>query len=106
MDRNTFIQIIRLRSFWKIDKRKGNYTLPSGDKLSYYIEHLVRSQMEIDKLGIRSDGNLTHCTGGEVNLTTCTIEDYHMLNPYIEDEICTFDEMENRIQRLVKEIIG
>lgn len=36
MLRKDFIKIIRLRSFWKVDKRKGDYRLPSGDRLSSY----------------------------------------------------------------------
>ena len=31
MKREDFKKIIKLRSFWKIDKRKGNYKLPNGN---------------------------------------------------------------------------
>lgn len=50
MKREDFKKIIKLRSFWKIDKRKGDYKLPSGDKLSKYIRKLVISQMQLDNL--------------------------------------------------------
>ena len=30
MKREDFKKIIKLRSFWKIDRRKGNYKLPNG----------------------------------------------------------------------------
>ena len=41
MKREDFKKIIKLRSFWKIDKRKGNYKLPGGDNLSVYVTDLV-----------------------------------------------------------------
>lgn len=54
MKREDFKKIIKLRSFWKIDKRKGNYELPNGNRLSSYVRELVESQMKLDGLLIRS----------------------------------------------------
>ena len=62
-----FIKIIKLRSFWKIDKRKGNYTLPSGNKLSTYIKQLVISQMEVDNLYMLESGDFEYTTGYVLN---------------------------------------
>lgn len=55
MKRENFKKIIKLRSCWKIDKRKGNYELPSGKHLLDYILDLVESQMKLDGLGIRAN---------------------------------------------------
>ena len=30
MKRTDFMKIIKLRSVWKVDRRKGNYKLPNG----------------------------------------------------------------------------
>ena len=56
MKRDDFKKIIKLRSIWKIDRRKGNYTLPNGEKLTIYVKKLVESQMKIDNLLIASNG--------------------------------------------------
>ena len=53
MKREDFKKVIKLRSFWKIDRRKGNYKLPNGKMLSDYITSLVESQMKLDNLAIR-----------------------------------------------------
>jgi len=65
MKRTDFMQIIKLRSVWKVDKRKGNYILPNKKELNNYIEELVKSQMKLDNLGIRENGNLCFCIGGK-----------------------------------------
>ena len=64
MKREDFKKIIKLRSFWKIDKRKGDYKLPSGDKSSKYIRKLVISQMQLDNLLIGENGDLFPGSGG------------------------------------------
>lgn len=106
MKRNDFIKIIKSRSFWKIDKRTGNYKLPSGNYLSDYVEQLVRSQMKIDGLGISENGNLNYMTGGEYNAEKKCFEDYTIVIPFECSEVCTWKEQENRINQLVKEIAG
>lgn len=65
MAKPRFIKIIKLRSFWRIDKRKGDYTLPSGKKLSEYIKRLVISQMAVDDLYMLESGDFD-CTNGYV----------------------------------------
>lgn len=97
MKRTDFIKIIRLRSCWKIDKRRGNYDLPNGKRLSTYIKHLVKTQMEIDTLLIRENGDL--CNGFEM------FDDYTLMPPFEDNEKCSIDEMERRINKLVYEIV-
>lgn len=105
MKREDFVQIIKLRSFWKIDRRMGNYKLPNGKHLSSYVLELVESQMKLDSLGIKNDGNLCFCEGGEWNPKLKAFNDYMLSVPFHENETCSFDEMEKRIRLLVHEII-
>lgn len=101
MKREDFKKIIKLRSFWKIDKRKGNYKLPNGDLLSAYIEKLVRSQLDVDSLGIMENGDLC---------AACTIRrlpDNIVLMPAFRyNEIITVNQHEKRIEELVFELVG
>lgn len=106
MKRTDFMQIIKLRSVWKIDKRKGNYELLNGNRLSDYITNLVESQMQLDNLGIASNGNLAFCIGGKWNTDTKEFDDYTLMPDFADNETCTYDEMERRIKRLAFEIIG
>lgn len=101
LKRNDFIRIIKLRSFWRIDRRKGNYELPSGEKLSAYVRSLVDGQLELDKLAIADDGNLCPatliCGNGKA--------EYLLIPPCRNNESCSWSEQERRIERLVLEII-
>lgn len=106
MKRTDFIQIIKLRSAWKVDKRKGNYELPNGKRLSDYITGLVESQMQIDDLGIRDNGDLCFCKGGKWNNDTKDFDDYCLMPDFQDNESCSFDNMEKRIKSLVSEIMG
>ena len=106
MIRTDFIQIIKLRSVWKVDRRRGNYKLPNGERLSKYVTKLVESQLEIDNLGIRNNGNLCLCTGGNWNTETNEFDDYTLRSDFNDDEVCSYDDMERRINTLVSEIIG
>ena len=48
MKREDFKKIIKLRSFWKIDRRKGNYKLPDGSWLSEYVAKLIEQGVTLD----------------------------------------------------------
>lgn len=106
MKRENFVKIIKLRSFWKIDKRIGDYVLPNGDKLSRYVHSLVTSQMEIDGLGIRKNGDLCFCTGGKWNDDTKDFDNFELMPPFEDNETCGFEVMERRVNGLVREIVG
>ena len=105
MKREDFKKIIKLRSCWKIDKRKGNYKLPNGNNLSAYVTDLVESQMKLDNLGIRSNGDLCLMSGGEWNTGTKEFDDYTLMPAFENNEVCSYDEMEKRINRLVHELL-
>lgn len=98
MTRENFKKIIKLRSCWKIDKRKGDYKLPSGDNLSSYVSDLVYQQLEVDKIAIASDGNLYSYGGGGYN------EDFVIWIPFSENETCSYDMQERRVNILIREI--
>ena len=105
MKRAEFKQIIKIRSFWKIDRRKVDYLLPSGDRLSSYIRKLVDSQMALDHLAINESGDL-HVSSE----TTWDNEKHHFSDitiymPFRENENCSYDEQERRINTLVFEMI-
>ena len=106
MKREDFKKIIKLRSFWKIDRRKGDYKLPNGERLSIYITKLVESQMKLDNLGIRLNGDLCLMSGGEWNTETKEFDDYTLMPAFQGNEVCSFDDMQRRIESIVREIIG
>ena len=105
MKREDFKTIIRARSAWKIDRRKGNYNLPAGT-LKDYVMRLVISQMELDQLGILSSGDLALMSGGEWNEVIKDFDDYTLMPGFAPNEICPFEKMEYRVISLVCEIIG
>ena len=106
MKRTDFMKIIKLRSFWKIDRRKGNYKLPNGEILSSYITKLVESQMQLDNLGIRANGDLCVVSGGGWNDETKEFDDYTLMPAFESNENCSYDEMDRRIKSIVYEIVG
>lgn len=105
MKRENFKKIIKLRSCWKIDKRRGNYELPNGKRLSDYLESIVESQMKIDCLGIRSNGDLCCMSGGDWNTETKEFDNYTLMPAFQENEVCSYDDMEKRINRLIHELL-
>lgn len=105
MRRENFKKIIKLRSFWRIDKRKGNYRLPNGKLLSEYVQDLVESQMELDHLGIRSNGDLCNVVGGGWSAETKDFKDYILMPAFQPNEVCSYDKMEDRIKSLVFELL-
>ena len=96
MKREDFIKIIQLRSCWKIDKRKGNYKLPSGDRLDSYVYYLVHTQLTLDSLGISKNGNIYTISNDKKNLFI----------PFDDDEETNRWEQYERVNKLVFEIIG
>lgn len=98
MKREDFKKIIKLRSFWKIDRRKGNYKLPDGSWLSEYVAKLIEQQMDLDGIRIAADGNL--------KLAVYKHPNWVIMPPFEENEICSFEEECKRANELVREMIG
>lgn len=103
MKRNDFKKIIKLRSQWELTG--DNYTLPSGESISAYIQKLVETQLEIDHLAVLENGDLALSTGGNWNDQAKKFEDYKLMPGYKENETCDFYEMEKRINALACEIV-
>ena len=94
MKRENFKQIIKLRSPLIIDKRRKPYP-----RLYDVVEQLVISQMNIDELTISENGNLYTCSGYDKE------KDRFIIFRDSVNEYCTMDDIEKRIEKLVKEII-
>lgn len=62
--------------------------------------------MEIDSLGIRSNGDLCFASGGYWNNETGKHNDYVLMPEFKDNEVCTYTEMNKRIAKLASEIIG
>lgn len=58
MERDDFKKIIKLRCGLKDKKASNSIKTPYDGYLKEYITKLVKSQMEIDSLGIMLNGNL------------------------------------------------
>lgn len=103
MKRKDFITIIKLRSFWAIDRKRGNYTLPSGERLFSYIDDLVRGQMDLDRICITASGDLE--SRAMSGLDEAGLPIYTALIPFGKNEVISFDESERRIKKIINEII-
>lgn len=91
--RNDFQKIIKIMSFWKIDKRRGNYRLPSGARLSAYLEELTKKFLKNNGLAIAENGNIYEIVGGRI------------FKPFSDDESISAEEQEKRIKRIIFETI-
>ena len=95
MKREDFIKIIKIRSAWKIDHRKGNYTLPSGETLRSYVYDLALQQLNLDHLGINKDGDLYSIDPDQT----------YLMIPFSDNEPTTPEEQDARFSRLVRDIV-
>lgn len=91
MKRNDFKIIIKICSFWKIDKRKGNYKLPNGETLRNYLFKLINELLIKNNWAISNNGNI-----------------YEVINeliyiPFGENE--ALGNQEERIKELIREMI-
>lgn len=94
MTRKDLATIIKARSIWKIDRRRGDYKLPNGERLSAYVYNLVKTQLELDSLGILANGNMAF------------LNNKILMPAFKPNEKTTVTEQEDRIQNFVDELIG
>lgn len=92
MKRDDFKKIIKIFSFWRIDKRKGDYRLPNGKYLSDYLKKLAAKLLEQNQLAIRADGNIGEIVGEKIFI------------PFGEDEDILPEQQEKAIKNLIKEM--
>ena len=93
MKRTDFKQVVKIFSFWRIDKRKGNYKLPSGAKLSDYLENLAAELLERNNLAIRADGSVRELINGKI------------FKPFGNDETTTPEQQEKAVHGLIMEML-
>lgn len=104
MTRENFIKIIKLRS--KYETNTGNYTIPGGETLGDYIENLVISQLDLDNLAILENGNLSECLDGNFSQHwKNNFSDFVIVSGNGKNEFCTYEDMHQRINYLVIDII-
>lgn len=101
MKREDFKQIIRLRIGYQINEKLIQETGLVSIAVHSYVKDLIESQMELDHLGIKEDGNLYKCSGGDWNIKTKDFDNY-----VFDDEICSYDLMERRISKMIDEILS
>lgn len=95
MKKENFEKIVKLYSFWTIDRRRGNYKLPSGDKLDNYVIGLIETQLEVDNLGISKNGNCYYYDK----------TNNFLIVPFGKNEPTTEEQQVRRINNLCYEII-
>lgn len=105
MERDDFKKIIKLRCGLKDKKVNGSIKTPYDSYLKEHITKLVESQMEIDNLGIMSNGNLCLAYGGGWNTEQQRFDDYTLISGDYYNETCTSEEMKQRIAVLAAEIV-
>lgn len=98
MTRKELATIIKARSIWKIDRRRGDYKLPNGERLSEYVYDLVESQLSLDNLGILTDGNMALLDSEQQVLMPLSL--------FKPNEKTSEDEQAKRIEQFVNELIG
>lgn len=77
MKRNDFKKVVKCFSYWKIDKRKGNYKLPSGQRLKDYLLYLCAEILEKHNKAIGSDGNIYDVVNNKVFIPFKGDEELH-----------------------------
>lgn len=107
MKREDFVQIIKLRSKYQIDRRRGNYYISDKLRVSFndeiftikdYSLELIKQQMIVDNIAIASDGNfwdVEHVDENKYTLTHGNIT-----------EVCSIKEMTSRIDVLINSMLN
>lgn len=82
MERNTFKQIIKLSSFYKIDKRRGNYVLPNGSKILDYLKEFIFEYLQKNNLGILKNGKIAETINKKIVVFGGKDEDFLAFEQY------------------------
>lgn len=93
MTRENFKNVVKAFSFWKINKRKGDYKLPNGEFLSSYLQELVANLLSRNDIAFLKNGNLGDVLNGSIFV------------PFGIDEEIVLEEQERRIRCFVREMI-
>ena len=93
MERADFKKVIKIMSGWRIDKRKGDYHLPSGEKLSGYVRTITEKFLNNNGMAIAENGNIYDLINGKIFI------------PFASDEKYDYLTQSERIEKIVKEMI-
>lgn len=96
MKRKELKTVIKAISDWKIDKRKGDYRLPSGRLLSDYLEEVGEDFLKAFRKAISIDGDIY-----DFIPETSTI-----FRPFLENERTCQDEQRKRLQAIIFEMLN
>lgn len=99
MTRAEFKQVIKAFSLWRVDKRKGNYKLPNGERLSDYLIRLAMAELENHNLGIASNGEIVDVLLRDGNL--------RLMKPFTDiDEESNASVQTERVITLINEMLN
>lgn len=93
MKRADFKKVIKLMSGWRIDKRKGDYRLPNGEKLSDYVCTIAERFLHNNGMAISEDGDIYDIVNDKIFI------------PFADDETYDYLTQVERIEKIVKEMI-
>lgn len=93
MNKKEFEKVVKCFSFWKIDKRRGNYKLPNGERLKDYLLNLVDTILINNYLALDAD------------LNACEVLDNKIFKPFGIDEAIDSSEQEQRVIKVVNNLI-
>lgn len=96
--RNDFTKIVKMLSFWKIDRRKGNYELVGGKKLKDYLFDLVQGFCLDNSLAFGDDGHLHYAEREKAS-----VKMFYFWMPKVEET--TSYEQVIRIERFISEML-
>lgn len=96
MKRTEFKTVIKAISDWKIDKRKGNYRLPSGRLLSDYLEEIGEDFLKAFNKAISIDGDIYDYIP----------ESETIFRPFLENEKTCQDEQRKRLKAVICEMLN
>ncbi len=96
MKRKELKQVFKAISDWKIDKRKGNYRLPSGRLLSDYLEEIGEDFLKAFNKAISIDGDIY-----DYIPQTATI-----FRPFLDNERTCEYEQRKRLQAVIFEMLN
>ena len=108
MTKEDFKKVIKIMSHWRIDKRRGNYKLPSKERLSVYLESLINKFLVNNGLALDKNLNARDVfqSDEERYLEFYQKKEIKIFIPFGEDEISNYMEQDKRINMLIRELIG
>lgn len=105
MKRAAFARIIKIMSYWKVDGRRGNYTLPSDIRIKQYIEELISEALRRYSAAITSDGDIYRGAEWDNNILAYRISYYDMTECETKLEVIPLDTYCLRYERLARDIV-